>query len=194
MCSDHQRTWRCPTERYVLHTYLSAWKVILNASARAQPFHISRTHNIDMHNIYKWLSPGAWADPVDRFRGRGKFWQNGPTPNLPPFSNFVADLGHFILKLLNFVIFMFIFYIYLVVLERPKHSERWGHGLVAAGSAYGLVVLIGSWMTDHIVCLNIASSQIKSHNNQLTWSNSVYTYTYLCAERMVSVPIRQRLI
>ena len=39
--------------------------------------------------------------------GGGKFWRRGP--NIPPFSCFSADLGHFILKLLNFDIYFFYF-------------------------------------------------------------------------------------
>ena len=49
------------------------------------------------------------ADPADRFGEGGKFWPR--RPNLPPFSIFSTDLGHFILKLLNFDIFYDVFYL-----------------------------------------------------------------------------------
>ena len=57
-----------------------------------------------------------------------KFWPRGP--KLPPFSTFFTDLGHFIVKLLNFDVFhfMFIFYIYLVVFWGAKTYSQsvWG--------------------------------------------------------------------
>ena len=63
--------------------------------------------------------------------GVGEILAEGP--NLPPFSSFTTDLGHFILKLLNFAFifyFMLHFYVYLVV---------WGGGMAPcpSESAYG---------------------------------------------------------
>ena len=40
----------------------------------------------------------------------GKFWRRGP--NLPPFSTLSTDLGHFILKLLHFDIFVYFLYLF----------------------------------------------------------------------------------
>ena len=52
-------------------------------------------------------STSALTDPANRFGrgggGGGKFWPRGP--NLPPFSTFSVNLGHFIWMLLNFDIF-----------------------------------------------------------------------------------------
>ena len=53
---------------------------------------------------------GGSSGPVE-----GKFWPRGP--NLPPFSALSADLGHFILKLLNFDIY-FLFYVNFLCLFR----------------------------------------------------------------------------
>ena len=57
--------------------------------------------------------------------GRDKFWPKGP--NLPPFSTLSTDLGHFILKLLNFDIY-FLFYVnFLYLFSRfggTKHTFR----------------------------------------------------------------------
>ena len=51
------------------------------------------------------------ADPADRFfAGRGKFWRRGP--NLPPLSTFSTGLFHFVLKLLNFNIFILCLFLY----------------------------------------------------------------------------------
>ena len=59
--------------------------------------------NATFYCISMLVQPGA--DPADRFFwGGGKSWRRGP--KLPPFSSFSTDLGHFILKLLNFDIFM----------------------------------------------------------------------------------------
>ena len=71
---------------------------------------------------------GGSSRPV----GGSKFWPRGP--NLLPFSTFSADLGHFILKLLNFDIY-FIFNVYFLYLFRrfgwgPKALHAFGedHG------------------------------------------------------------------
>ena len=59
--------------------------------------------------------PWSLLDPADHLGD--KFLPS--RPNLPPFSTVFTDLGHFMLKLLNFDIyffyFMFIFNIYLIV-------------------------------------------------------------------------------
>ena len=68
--------------------------------------------------------PATWADPADRFWG--KFWLRGP--NLSPFSTFSTDLGHFILKMLNFdiIFILFIFYIYLSFGVKTHSQSVWG--------------------------------------------------------------------
>ena len=65
------------------------------------------------------------------FFGGGEFWRRGP--NLPPASSFSTDLGHFILKLLNFDIY-FLFYVkFLTLFSRFGGAKQaslglWGHG------------------------------------------------------------------
>ena len=60
--------------------------------------------------------------------GGGKFLPSGP--NLPPFSAFFTDLGHLVLKLLNFNIYStFIFYIcYLVIWVAQTGHYAFGEG------------------------------------------------------------------
>ena len=61
----------------------------------------------------------------------GQSWRRGP--NLPPFSSFSTDLGHCILKLLNFDIY-FLFYVeFLRFLDvflggQTGHFRPWGGG------------------------------------------------------------------
>ena len=69
------------------------------------------------------------ADPADRFFWGGKSWRRGP--NLPPLSSFSTDLGHFILKLLNFDIY-FLFYVNFLSLFRRGGGKQATLGLWGA--------------------------------------------------------------
>ena len=74
------------------------------------------------------------ADPADRFGGGGNFWPRGP--NLPPFSTFSMDLGHFILTLLNFDTYFlcYVYFLYLFICfwggGKTYSQSVWGHGPV----------------------------------------------------------------
>ena len=62
-----------------------------------------------------------------------KFWRRGP--NLPPFSSLSTDLGHFILKLLNFDIY-FLFYVqFLCLFSRLGEGGQTGHFMPLGDSA-----------------------------------------------------------
>ena len=67
-----------------------------------------------------WFTGGS-SGPVG---GGGKFFLRGP--NLPPFSTVSTDLGHFILKLLNFEIF-FLFDVYFLHLFTRFGWSQTGH-------------------------------------------------------------------
>ena len=59
-----------------------------------------------------WALPGLYKTTPLPLGAGGKSWRRGP--NLPPFSSFSTDLGHFVLKLLNFDIY-FLFYVNFLV-------------------------------------------------------------------------------
>ena len=65
-------------------------------------------------------STGGSSGPF--FWGGTKFWRRGPY--LPPFSSFSTDLGHFILKLLNFDIY-FLFHVkFLSLFSRFAEAKQ----------------------------------------------------------------------
>ena len=65
------------------------------------------------------------------FWGGGKVWWRGP--NLPPFSSFSTDLGHFILRLLNFDIY-FLFHVkFSSLFSRLGGAKRATLGLWGGG-------------------------------------------------------------
>ena len=74
--------------------------------------------------------------------GGGKFWSRGT--NLPPFSIFSLDLGHFILILLNSDTYFSIFYLFLYLFSRfggQNILSRALEGMARApGSAYEYIL------------------------------------------------------
>ena len=82
-----------------------------------------------------------WHGRIQRI-GCGMFWPMGP--NLPPFWTLSTDLGHFILKLLNFdvifVFYLYFFYIYLVVLGTKTYPQSvlWPRGPLDPPIVFGV--------------------------------------------------------
>ena len=69
------------------------------------------------------------ADPEVRFGGGGGRQLLAGGPNPPPFSTFSPDLGHFILKLLNFDhYFLFHFYCFYSFWSGPPRRLGLGEG------------------------------------------------------------------
>ena len=76
--------------------------------------------------------PGGSSGPC--FFGGANLWRRGS--NLPPFSSFSTDVGHFILKLLNFDIY-FLFYVQFLSLFGGGKQDALGLGGMALNAPPG---------------------------------------------------------
>ena len=85
--------------------------------AGARPVARARTASTSRAPAAEQIGLTSGADPAERL-GWGQILAEGA--NLPPFSSFSTDLGHFILNLLNFY-FYFLFYVKFLSL-----FSRWG--------------------------------------------------------------------
>ena len=79
-------------------------------------------HSFASYDVWMFNAPPPQplADPAARFGGGGgqKFWR--VKPNLPPFSTFSSDFGHFIFKTQNFNNFYFMFNFYINFCQIPQ--------------------------------------------------------------------------